>query len=122
MDQQHRISSRPARSDQHRRLRDGSAHPRISEGHRNGHGPAGSDIIDDVLGYLRFVQTSARAGHDAGLSPLATARELDLGPYADLGDPERIVGNLHRAYAELDGAPLGAPIDAAAALTRSSPR
>ena len=83
-----------------------------------GHGPvSGPGLIDDVLGYLRFVQTSARAGHDAGLSPLETARELDLGPYADLSDPERIVGNLHRAYAELDGAPLGAPIDAAAALT-----
>jgi len=58
-----------------------------------------------------------RAGHDAGLSPLDTARELDLGQYADLLDSERIVGNLHRAYAELDGEPLGARIDVAAALT-----
>jgi cyclase len=77
----------------------------------------GPELIDDVVGYLRFVQTGARAGHDAGLSPLDTARELDLGEYADLLDSERIVGNLHRAYAELDGAPLGAPIDAVAALT-----
>ena len=77
-----------------------------------GHGAVcGPELIDDVVGYLRFVQTSARAGHDAGLSPLDTARDLDLGQYADLLDPERIVGNLHRAYAELDGAPLGAPID-----------
>jgi len=48
---------------------------------------------------------------------LDTARELDLGQYADLLDSERIVGNLHRAYAELDGKPLGAAIDVAAALT-----
>jgi cyclase len=48
--------------------------------------------------------------------PLDAARELDLGRYADLLDPERIVGNLHRAYAELDGAPRGAPVDALAAL------
>ncbi len=83
-----------------------------------GHGPlAGPELIDDVLGYLRFVQASARGGRDAGLSPLETARELDLGPYAGLLDRERIVGNLHRAYAELDGAPLGAPIDVTAALT-----
>ena len=83
-----------------------------------GHGAvAGPELIDDVLGYLRFVQASARAGRDAGLSPLETARELDLGQYAGLLDPERIVGNLHRAYAELDGAPLGAPIDVVAALT-----
>lgn len=60
-----------------------------------GHGPVcGPEVIDDVLGYLRFVQDTARAGKDA----------------------ERIVGNLHRAYAELDGAAPGAPIDAAAAL------
>jgi cyclase len=29
---------------------------------------------------------------------------------------ERLVGNLHRAYAELDGNPPGAPIDYDAAL------
>ena len=82
-----------------------------------GHGAvSGPELIDDVLGYLRFVQASARAGRDAGLTPLETARELDLGPYSDLLDRERIVGNLHRAYAELDGAPLGRQIDVATAL------
>jgi cyclase len=83
-----------------------------------GHGGvSGPELIDDVLGYLRFVTSSAAAARDAGLSPLDAARELDLGPYADLLDAERIVGNLHRAYAELDGAPPGAPIDILAALT-----
>ena len=83
-----------------------------------GHGAvAGPELIDYVVGYLRFVQASARAGRDAGLSPLDTARELDLAQYAGLLDSERIVGNLHRAYAELDGAPLGAPIDVVGALT-----
>jgi cyclase len=82
-----------------------------------GHGGvAGPELIDEVLGYLRFVTSSAAAARDAGLSPLDAARELDLGPYADLLDAERIVGNLHRAYAELDGAPPGAPIDTLAAL------
>jgi cyclase len=28
---------------------------------------------------------------------MIAARELDLGPYADLVDAERIAGNLHRA-------------------------
>jgi cyclase len=83
-----------------------------------GHGAvAGPELIDDVLGYLRFVQASARAGRDAGLTPLAAARKLDLGQYADLLDPERIVGNLHRAYTELDDGPLGRPIDAVAVLS-----
>jgi cyclase len=83
-----------------------------------GHGGvAGPELIDEVLGYLRFVLSAARAARSAGLSPLEAARELDLGPYAELLDAERIVGNLHRAYAELDGAPPGAPIDTFAALT-----
>jgi cyclase len=82
-----------------------------------GHGPVGGpELIDDVLAYLRFVQRTARDGKAAGLSPLETAREVDLGEFADLKDSERIAGNLHRAYAELDGAEPGAPIDALAAL------
>jgi cyclase len=83
-----------------------------------GHGPvSGPGLIDDVLGYLRFVEDTARAAHAAGLSPLRAAQEVDLGGYAELLDAERIVGNLHRAYAELDGAEPGAPIDLAAALS-----
>jgi cyclase len=83
-----------------------------------GHGAVtGPELIDDVLGYLRFVQSTARDGRDAGLTPLQTARELDLGAYTEWLDRERIVGNLHRAYAELDGSPLGKRIDVAAALT-----
>jgi cyclase len=80
-----------------------------------GHGPVcGPELIGDVTGYLRFVQDVARRAHAAGLTPLEAARETDLGQYADLLDAERIVGNLHRAYAELDG---GAPVDVIAALT-----
>lgn len=82
-----------------------------------GHGPVcGHEVIGQVAGYLRFVQDLARRGHDAGLSPLDTARQTDLGEYRDLLDPERIVGNLYRAYAELDGGEPGRQIDGAAAL------
>jgi len=59
---------------------------------------------------------SAAGGRDAGLTPLEAAREADLGRFAQWPDAERIAGNLHRAYAELDGAPPGAPIDVIAAL------
>ena len=83
-----------------------------------GHGPVcGPELIDDMVGYLRFVQDVARRGQQAGLTPLQAARETDLGGYADLLDAERIVGNLHRAYLELDGAERGAPADIVAALT-----
>lgn len=83
-----------------------------------GHGPvAGPELIDTVLGYLRFVLDVGRRGHEAGLSPLDAASETELGPYADWHDRERIVGNLYRVYAELDGAAQGAPIDFIAALS-----
>jgi cyclase len=55
-------------------------------------------------------------GHAAGLTPLEAARELDLGDYAQLLDPERLAGNLHRAFAECRGLEPGAPIDLAAAF------
>lgn len=83
-----------------------------------GHGPvSGPGVIDEMLGYLRFVLDVARGGMAAGLSPLDAARQADLGGYAGLLDSERIVGNLHRAYAELAGAPRGAEVDLIAALT-----
>ena len=86
-----------------------------------GHGPVcGPEVLDVVGSYLRFVQDLAARAHAAGLSPLEAALETDLGEFAGLLDPERIVGNLHRAYAELpvDGEvpERGTPIDAAAAL------
>ncbi|MGA9856479.1 MAG: MBL fold metallo-hydrolase [Solirubrobacteraceae bacterium] len=82
-----------------------------------GHGEVcGPEVIDTVEGYLRFLQALARDGHAAGVAPLELARQTDLGPYADLLDAERLVGNLYRAYAELDGAAPGATIDAGAAL------
>jgi len=81
-----------------------------------GHGPVtGPEVIDDVLGYLRFVRHTAEQGRAAGLSPLEAARGVSLGRYAQWSDPERIVGNLHRAYADLAepvgkrGGPLNAP-------------
>jgi cyclase len=82
-----------------------------------GHGPVcGPEVIDDVVAYLRFVQDTARQGRAAGLSPLEAARTADLGPFKDLHDSERIVGNLYRAYCELDGAERGAPLNVARAL------
>jgi cyclase len=83
----------------------------------SGHGPvSGPELIDDTVAYLRFVLDTATRGVEADLSPLELAQEADLGEYAGLTDAERIVGNLHRAYAELGGADRGTPIDIMAAL------
>ena len=73
-----------------------------------GHGPVcGPEVIDEVADYLRFVQETARTGFAEGLTPLAAAQRTDLGRFAGLLDTERLVGNLHRAYSELRGEPLG---------------
>jgi cyclase len=82
-----------------------------------GHGPVcGPELIDDVLGYLAFVTELAREGKAAALSPLEAARQADLGAYAAWTDAERLVGNLHRAYAELEGGEPGVPLDVMGAL------
>jgi cyclase len=61
------------------------------------------------------LDVAARA-QAAGVTPLAAARDTDLGRFAGWADPERIVGNVHRACAELAGTPRGGPIDVPAAL------
>ncbi len=77
-----------------------------------GHGPVcGPDAIDAQIRYLEFVQAVARRGFEAGTPPLELALATDLGEFAGLLDPERIVGNLYRANSELRGEPAGTPID-----------
>lgn len=77
-----------------------------------GHGPvAGPEVFDIAESYLRWVQRVAEDGVRRGLTPLDAAREADLGAFRSLLDPERLVGNLHRAYAEHHGAPEGVELD-----------
>lgn len=93
-----------------RRLRDLDAAVFVT-----GHGPVtDASVLDVTEGYLRWVKELAEAGIAAGVSPLEAAREADLGAYAGLLDSERLVGNLHRAYAEAAGAAPGAPLDVGA--------
>lgn len=66
---------------------------------------------DEQVAYLRFVQEVASRGYESGEPPLDLALETDLGPFASLHDPERIVGNLYRVYSELRGEAPGRPID-----------
>jgi cyclase len=77
-----------------------------------GHGPvAGPEVLDQTAEYLEWIQRLAADGAARGLSPLQVAREAGPGAFAHLIDPERIVGNLHRAYAELEGGEPGRPLD-----------
>jgi cyclase len=68
-----------------------------------GHGPATSGdgvraALQDQRDYLRFVQSAAEDGIEAGRTPLEQARCTDLGRFAAWTDRERIAGNLHAAY------------------------
>lgn len=73
-------------------------------------------VLDDLAAYYAFVEDLAAQGRSAGLTPLDTARQADLSRWVHLTDGERIVGNLHRAFAEADGAEAGAQIDIMAAI------
>ncbi|MGG8408175.1 MBL fold metallo-hydrolase [Streptomyces sp. 12297] len=83
-----------------------------------GHGPlTDPSAYDATERYLRYVLTLAEAGRAKGLTPLEAAQQADLGEFAGWRESERLVANLHRAYAELDGAPGGSRLDAIAVFT-----
>ncbi len=82
-----------------------------------GHGPVGGpEVLDGTEHYLRRVQELARAGVAAGSTPAEVAREADLGEFAGLLEYERLVPNLHRAFAEERDATHGDSLDMTAAI------
>ncbi len=82
-----------------------------------GHGPVcGAELIGPTLRYLRFVRDLAHRAVAENIGPLQAAQDTDLGQYAEWLDHERIVGNLHRACAEVKGLGRGGKIDTRAAL------
>jgi cyclase len=86
-----------------------------------GHGTVcGPEVLDRTEEYLRWIGDLARAGRKAALTPLEVARETPLGAFAGLLDPERLVANLHRAYAELAGAEPGAHLPSAPVFAEMS--
>lgn len=79
-----------------------------------GHGPvaygeAVGELLDDLTGYIGFVADVAAASYAAGLSALEAAEQHRDNPYRDWQETERLVGNLHRAYAELAAEESGNP-------------
>jgi cyclase len=87
-----------------------------------GHGPLLTsetfiEVLDTHARYYRFVQSTATAGINRGLTPLQAAQDCDLGEFTHLPDPERIVLNLHRAYADANGTEMNLPASLADAMT-----
>lgn len=82
-----------------------------------GHGKV-TDVseLDAAETYLMWLTELAAETHSRGLSPLEAAMSADLGAFAHLHNPERLAANLHRAYAELDGAEPGAALNLGAAI------
>jgi len=77
-----------------------------------GHGPlCGVDGPREMKAYLEYVERESHAAFDAGLSAIDAAKRMDLGPYADWTEPERLVFNVERAYRELRGEPWDTPVD-----------
>jgi cyclase len=75
-----------------------------------GHGPVvrGSEVprlLDNLRAYTVFVSDVAREGFADGLSPLQTALRHKDNPYSHWHENERLVGNLHRAFAEVSDHP-----------------
>lgn len=69
-----------------------------------GHGKVtGPQVFDEIERYLSMILDVATKALAAGQTPLEAAQQLDLGEFASLTDSERIVGNLYRAMAELQG-------------------
>jgi glyoxylase-like metal-dependent hydrolase (beta-lactamase superfamily II) len=81
-----------------------------------GHGPlCGPEAVQAQRDYFTYLVDQVRPRADAGLDPLAAAHDIDLGPYAGLGEPERFVANVAAVYRDL-GRP--APADAAGILAQ----
>jgi len=80
-----------------------------------GHGPlCGVEGPREMKAYLEYVRTESKAAFEAGLPALDAAKRMDLRPYANWTEPQRLVFNVERAYRELRGEAWDAPIDAVA--------
>jgi cyclase len=66
-----------------------------------GHGPVcGIEGAMEMRAYLEYMREESRRCFDQGLSALAAAEKIDLGPYASWHAPARLYMNVERAYRE----------------------
>jgi glyoxylase-like metal-dependent hydrolase (beta-lactamase superfamily II) len=69
-----------------------------------GHGPvAGKDELREMLGYLTLIHNGAKAAFQADVPAAEAASAIDLGPYAQWGEANRIAVNVPRLYQEFRG-------------------
>jgi len=71
-----------------------------------GHGPLATPAALTALKrYFEFLSAEARVRYDQGMSPIDAARDIDLKDYAEWGEPERVVANIHALYREFGASP-----------------
>lgn len=67
-----------------------------------GHGPVcGTAEVAAQRDYFAHLVAEVTPRAAAGMTPLEAARDLDLGPYAGLGERERLVANVAAVYRDL---------------------
>jgi cyclase len=77
-----------------------------------GHGPVcGPEGALDLRDYLVYVRDESARHFASGASVAEAAARIDLGPFADWLESERIVFSVDRAYRELRGEPYDAQVD-----------
>jgi glyoxylase-like metal-dependent hydrolase (beta-lactamase superfamily II) len=77
-----------------------------------GHGPVtDAEGVRTLRRYFEFVESECRRFFEAGVSEYEAAKRIDLGPFGDWTEPERIIFNVRRAYRELRGEAYDAHID-----------
>lgn len=82
-----------------------------------GHGPVqrGEEVgalLDRQEGYVDWIAALAAESYAAGLTPLEAAQKAAAdSPYRDWPESERVVCNLHRAYAETTDYDAGHPLN-----------
>lgn len=68
-----------------------------------GHGPLTDGAgVQAVADYLSYIKAEATARYEAGMRADEAARDIELGPYSDWLDWERIVINVDAVYREID--------------------
>jgi len=69
-----------------------------------GHGPVGGkQELEDEREYFEFVMEQTKRCFDAGMTPEEAVEAIDLGPYREWLDSERIIANVGVVYRELRG-------------------
>jgi glyoxylase-like metal-dependent hydrolase (beta-lactamase superfamily II) len=68
-----------------------------------GHGPVTDEAgVRDLAHYLQYISDEATARFEIGMDPDAAADDIDLSPFADWAEQERIVVNVYAVYRGLD--------------------